>query len=186
MRDLNEIVTRNAKFFIADATSKAEKEGRRLTMNAIGSRMGEIMGIKGDTARKAIERCLKKPDEKGWQPWTADYIQGLALSIGRTVAEMVEPRTASTSKVSEATIAEGLYTALNHRMTPKEARDVIRRLHRQLDHRPLFDLVQSLTDRILDAETRDQAYDGVYELVRKSHLWDSKRRDLRGKKLSDG
>lgn len=187
MRDLNEIVTRNAERWIAEAKAAAEREGRRLTDHAIGVRMGELMGISGDTARKALDRCRKKPGEDGWQPWTANYIQGLALAIGRTVQEMIEPRAGvDGARVAEATVAESLYTALNHRMTLREARAVIRRLHRQLDHRPLFDLIQAFTDRILDAENREKAYEATHEVIKKSAAWDTKKRDLRGKKISDG
>lgn len=179
MRDLNEIVTRNAKRFIAEAQAAATREGRKLSTYAIGRRWGEAMGVSPDTARKQLERCLE-----GESDWRAVDIQGLSAALGKTPTELVslDP---DAERIPEATVAQALYTALNHRLTMRETRGVIRRLHRQLDHRPLFDLIQAVTDRILDAETKADAALAAMKAVEKSAAWDSKRADLRGQKSLD-
>lgn len=179
MRDLNEIVTRNARRFIADAKAAAAREGRDLSDQSIGRRWAEAMNIKEDTARKQLKRCV----HEGFH-WRANDIQGLAAALGKTPLELVSLDPAAES-IPDATVAQALYTALNHRLALREARAVIRRLHRQLDHRPLFDLIQSLTDRVLDAESKTDAIVAALALLQKSAAWDAKRPDLRGRKISD-
>lgn len=177
MRDLNEIVTRNAVKLIADAQRKARSEGRRLTVHTIAGRMAEMLGEKQDTVRKHLARCLK-----GKASWRANDIQALGAALGEPYQGLIE---LDAKALPEATIAQQLFAGLNHRLDGPQTRALLRRLHRQLDDATMFDLIQQLTDRLLDAETKDVAYEAAHELIRKSEAWGSKRRELRGVRVSD-
>ena len=176
VRDLNDIVTRNAAEFLQEAQKWAAAKGRVVTIHTIAGRMAKAMGGQQDTVRKHLGRCLA-----GTGAWRADDIQAFGAALGKSPEEMVS---LDGSKVSEATVAQQLYAGLNHRISPREAKAVLRRLHRQLDDRPMFSLVQRLTDRLLDASARDEAYEAAHDLIRKSDAWGPKRRELRGRRAS--
>jgi len=180
MRDLNEIITRNAKRFIAEAQKSAIRdEGRELSEHMIAGRMAEAMSMKQDSVRKQLDRILY-----GDSVWSAPYIQGLATALGKPEQDLISLDPAA-SKVSEATAAQALYAGLNHRLSLKDTRGVTRRLQRQLDHPPLFNLIQGITDRLLDASNRADAYEAAMDLIRKSDAFTPKRRELHSKKIQD-
>lgn len=178
MRPLNEIVNRNARKFIGEAKLLAlEIENRELSDHAIAGRVAVAMGISQDTARKQLKRCMT--DKK---PWTANYIQGLAVALGKTPMAMISLDTSSNA-VPEATVAQSLYGGMNHRLNRKQAKNLILRLHRELDNPPIFELIQKLTDALLDADDLAEAFTVAHNLIDKSEAFGSKRRNLRGKKI---
>ena len=179
VRDLNEIITRNAHRFIEDAKKAAQSEGRDLSTFVIAGRMAETMGRSDKSVDTQLRRHLK-----GEAKWRADYIEALAAALGRSASEFVVPQVPE-KRVSEATVAQALYNALGQRLSPKESRTLIRRLHRLLDRRPLYDLAMRVVDVLLDQSSKNDAAIETMRVVERSAAWDVKSKDLRGKRKAD-
>ncbi len=180
MRDLNEVVNRNVKYYIDREISRADRDGYDLTMHTIAGRAAAAMGITQDAAYTQLKRNL----DDG-RNWTMNYVQGFASAVGKTPHDFIIARHLNDPGVSDATVAQCLYTALNHRMDTKTARSLIASLQRQLDFPPLFEFIQALSRSLLDVHSKVDAYNAVHGLIQKSDVFDSPRRDLRGKKKVD-
>ena len=178
MRDVNEIVGRNARAFIEKAKKGAAQEDREITEFTIAGRMAKVMGMKQRSVDTQLRRQLR-----GTAVWRMDYVQGLAGALGRDTREFFSLD--ESKQTPEATVAQSLYTGLNHRITPREVRGLVRRLHRLLDHKPLYDLAQTIIDKLSDATGKDEAFRSVHNLIEKSAAWDTKGANLRGRKIID-
>lgn len=182
MRDQNEIVTRNAKRLIDEAQIAAAKGGGKLTEHMIAGRMAEIMGRK-DTVRKQLG-CLLHPKPGERAHWRENYIQALALAIGKTPPDLMTPGPTE-KKTSEATLAGVLFAGLNHRMNAAQTRRLVARMHRSLDNPAIYELVGKVWDAILEADNEDRAFKVVMGIMERTEAWAANTRNLRGKRVSD-
>lgn len=178
MRNVNEIITRNAIHEIEYATKRALDEGRLFDERLLAARMAEYLDLPVDSVMKGLHRYLRKGN-----PWRVDYIEALARSVGRDVEWMVKPHTPK--DVREATSSQMLVSAVDARLDQAEARALARRLNQVLDHRPFFDLVSRVIDTILAAKSAESAALGASDEIRKSEAWSGKVRSLRGKLIGD-
>lgn len=178
MRHVDEIVRENALRFIEHAAAVAARDNLLVDESVIAGRMAAAMGMQKKSVAKQLHRYLHEG-----HVWRIDYVEALGAALGRSVAEFVMPQDAG--GVEATAIAQSLYTALNHRLRPRQSRDLVRRLQRLLDHPPLYDLSQALLDVVLEAKSRDAARLEAHDVIAKSAAWDSKRRDLRGKRTGD-
>ena len=178
MRNVNEIITRNALHEIDYAAKRALEEGRKFDERVLAARMAEYLELPVDSVQKGLHRYLRQGN-----PWRVDYVEALARSIGRDVEWMVRPH--SPKDVREATSSQMLVSAVDARLDQAEARALARRLNQILDHRPFFDLVSRVIDVLLDAKSAESAALDVSDEVRKSAAWSGKIRSLRGKLVSD-
>jgi len=179
MRDLNEIVNRNVRRFIDEEIKRAAEDGRELTDHMVAARAAESMGIPHNTAYKQLCRNLKEG-----RGWTANYIQGFASAVGKTPQDLVTLGPGDAG-VSDCTIAQSLFTALNHRMKTPAVRGLVREIQRQLDYPPLFEFIRRLNGRLVDAESKEEAYEITMDLIRETNAFGPRPRDLRGKKKKD-
>jgi len=175
MRDLNEIVI--VKHFIECEISRAERDGYELTYHMIAGRAAAAMGITQDAAYTQLMRNLNEG-----RNWTVNYLQGFAAAVGKTHHEFIMVQGDGSRPIPDATVAQCLFTALNHRMGSKTSRALIASLQRQLDFPPMFDFLQLLSARLLDADSGGSALKVAVSLVNETNVFDLPRQDLRGKK----
>ncbi len=167
MRSLDEIVTRNALRFIADAKKRAAKDGLTLSEFAIAGRMAEAMGANHKSVSKQLGRYLYEG-----HTWRVDYVEALAVSVGRSREDMVAAK--ESGKADDATVTQLFYNTLRHRLSSSELRAVVKRTHHVLNHRPRFELSGDLMDAIIAAKTKDNAIRACLMLIEKSLAWDRK------------
>ena len=177
VRDLNEIVNRNAARLLDEEIKNASTAGRKLTRHMIAGDIAVAMGISHDTANTQLVRNL----EEG-RNWTANYMQGFAAALGKTPQDLISPGQAA-GRVLDATVAQSLFTSLNHRLDAGATRSIVRRLKRQLDCPPLFDFIQTLTDRLLAAASKVEAGEAAMSLIAKTDVFDSCRCNGHEKKV---
>ena len=165
MRSLNERVTRNANRAFAKYRDEYEKRGIQITLNVIAGKMAEFLDLNQNSVFKHLRRCMD-----GTASWRANDIQAFAVSIGQSVEAIVGLD--DINRPSDANVAELFYVALNKRIEPRLAKDLLIRLHRQLETPQMLDLIQKLTDSLLDAKSKEQAYEAAHAAIRDSAAWD--------------
>ena len=88
---------RNAQRLVAEAQRAAlEHEGRELSIETIGGRIAEVLGVKPNTAARRLRRGLD-----GSGRWTPNLIHGLAMALGVPQSTLTE--LPDRPKVSDAT-----------------------------------------------------------------------------------
>lgn len=173
VRSLSQIVTRNALRLVEEADKRAEKEGGSVDLPLISKRMAERM----DGNWRSILKQLRRYTQKG-KTWRIDYIDAFAQAVGRPPGELLALRPDG-DELPEATVAQTLYTGLGARMSPKRARSFIHSIQEQLDDPEVFELCRRVDDAILAAKSRQDASDVIYGLLKKTDVFQRKRRSLR-------
>ncbi len=176
MRRVNEIVQKNAKREMLVSKARAEESGLVLTDRIFAGRMASFLpGLSVDSVKKGFDRYYHEGNI-----WRVDYLEAFAHSLFRDVSWMVVSH--APENVKDATSSQSLWKAIGARTSPFETKQIITRVHRLLDNRPLFKLMIQITDVVLDSKNSDQASLALLDLVRNSKAWDAKPVDLRGKK----
>lgn len=177
MRDVSEIITRNALQAIKEEIHTVYGEGRVIDERGIAARMAEFMGLPTDSVMKGLNRYLRQG-----HPWRVDYIEALALATRRTVQWFTELH--GPGDVVEASGAAALFRAVDARISNQERRVLAVMLNDIVNHRPLFDLTMKVMRVLLDAESAAGASLSALDLIRNSNAWSGNVRDLRGKRIA--
>ena len=158
MRDLSEIITRAALRKIDELHRRAQKHSRRVDDNLIADRMASLMGAPVPSTRKQLRRYLYDG-----HIWRVDYVQAFCQAVGVTLEDLMNPP--ANIGVLEATSQQFIWSALGERLTPKEARVLIRINHTILDNPARSPIAHGLAEIALSATSADEA------LVRASKLF---------------
>lgn len=173
MRDLNEIISRNARLALERAKKAAADEGESLTQAEVARRMAGLMVRPRGSSRseewtpETIYRTLTELLNNR-RPWRADFIEAFARAVGGTPERLVALDYDGTGKVADATHAHYLATALGRRLEPKEARRIIRNLNRELDRPGMYELVTAVAEALLSAPTVERAFMEAGRLIQSS------------------
>jgi hypothetical protein len=125
---------------------------------------------------RILRELLKDPPARRWN---LQFLEAFAASIGAMPQRLVSPDFDS-AKVSDATYAQYLSLALGKRLSPADSRRIVRNLSKELDRPGLFELINEIAEALIEAESREDAFFQVSDLVRTADLWDHKVR--RGRK----
>ncbi len=180
MRGLNEIVSRNARLALKRARAAAAEKGEKLTKAEVARRMSSRMIRQSGPGRekrgesfdpRTIDRTLTEL-LAGRRLWRTDYLDAFASSIG-SVPERLTALDYDEGKVSEATYAQWLASALGRRLPPRQARRIIRNLTLELEREGMFELVSDVAEEMLEASGRDEAIARVNRVLLRTKVWDS-------------
>lgn len=179
MADLSKIISENVATALARAKKKAAEQGQRHGWSELARRMSRRMPPPKDARENrdpdSIERQVRAY-RTGEAEWRADYIEAAAEALG-THPERLCADNYDGKKVPEATVARFLTNALGRRLEPKQAREVVSNLERELEVPGMFELVSSIARALVASTNRTEAIGAVIQILTAAAVWEEAQQD---------
>ncbi len=174
MADLSKIISENVATALERAKKKAIEQGQKHGWSELARRMSRRMPPPKDESENrdpdSIERQVRSY-RSGQAEWRADYIEAAAEALG-THPERLCADNYDGKKVPEATVARFLTNALGRRLEPKQAREVVANLERELEIPGMFELVSSIARALVAAKGSTDAIGAVIQILTAATVWE--------------